>query len=153
MLIFGSMYYALILVSWLRTIYNILYLLQFLGLLSDKSERISSETNDLEVASESSETKEAISPKTSGEDKPLIRSETITSEPALDEGMLLTYERKVTVLFELVSACVAGDSGGGTKTSREHGYDARHRVALRLLSKWLNIKWIKMVCLLSHHCM
>ncbi|XVE94615.1 hypothetical protein REPUB_Repub02eG0024000 [Reevesia pubescens] len=61
------------------------------------------------------------------------------SEKPMEEGKLLTEERKVTVLYELLSACVAdGVSDDGSK-----GYDARHRVALRLLATWLNVKWIK----------
>lgn len=58
------------------------------------------------------------------------------------------YQRKVSILFELLSACVADTPEGSSKASRtKKGYDARHRVALRLLAAWLDIKWIKMVCL------
>ncbi|KAB2089898.1 hypothetical protein ES319_A03G091900v1 [Gossypium barbadense] len=49
-------------------------------------------------------------------------------------------QRKLTVLYELLSSCVADYvTDGGSK-----GYDARHRVALRLLATWLNVKWTKM---------
>ncbi|XVE69792.1 hypothetical protein DITRI_Ditri10aG0019700 [Diplodiscus trichospermus] len=62
------------------------------------------------------------------------------SEKPMEEGKLLTEERKLTVLYELLSACVADNvSDDGSK-----GYDARHRVALRLLATWLDVKWIKM---------
>ncbi|EOY14915.1 Transmembrane and coiled-coil domain-containing protein 4 isoform 2 [Theobroma cacao] len=67
------------------------------------------------------------------------------SEKPMEEGELLTEERKVTVLYELLSACVAEASDNGSKSSSQtKGYDARHRVALRLLATWLNVKWVKM---------
>ncbi|CAN0919051.1 Transmembrane and coiled-coil domain-containing protein 4 [Linum grandiflorum] len=59
--------------------------------------------------------------------------------------MMISYHRKVTVLYELLSACLAdirNDSKSSTR--RRKNYDARHRVALRLLSTWLDISWIKM---------
>ncbi|KAK9032957.1 hypothetical protein V6N11_017999 [Hibiscus sabdariffa] len=62
------------------------------------------------------------------------------SEKPIEEGKLLSEERKLVVLYELLSSCVADDvSDDGPK-----GYDARHRVTLRLLATWLNVKWIKM---------
>ncbi|TYI93122.1 hypothetical protein E1A91_D02G116700v1 [Gossypium mustelinum] len=61
-------------------------------------------------------------------------------EKPIEEGKLLSEERKLTVLYELLSSCVADYvTDGGSK-----GYDARHRVALRLLATWLNVKWTKM---------
>ena len=68
------------------------------------------------------------------------------SEKPMEEGKLLTEERKIAVLYELLSSCLAGD----VRDDGSKGYDARHRVALRLLATWLNIKWIKMVCALKH---
>lgn len=57
--------------------------------------------------------------------------------------------RKMAVLYMLLSACVAdvnmAEEGMGSPRIRK-GYDARHRVALRLLATWLDVKWIKMVC-------
>ncbi|KAL5778132.1 hypothetical protein ACOSP7_011058 [Xanthoceras sorbifolium] len=105
---------------------------------NDKTDSVS------EVASEPCETKQGISLKMSGEEKSISGPETETSEHPLEEEKLLTYQRKVTVLYELLSACVAGDSDGDKKCSQGKGYDARYRVALRLLSTWLNINWIKM---------
>uniref|UniRef100_A0A0E0K7T1 DUF726 domain-containing protein n=1 Tax=Oryza punctata TaxID=4537 RepID=A0A0E0K7T1_ORYPU len=57
--------------------------------------------------------------------------------------------RKMALLFALLSACVAdkpvSQEEEDRKSSRfRKGYDARHRVALRLLSTWLDVKWIKM---------
>ncbi|URE45192.1 transmembrane and coiled-coil domain-containing protein [Musa troglodytarum] len=66
-----------------------------------------------------------------------------------DEKSLLVdtpenYQRKLTFLFELLSACLA-DTPQDKKSSPERkGYDARHRVALRLLAKWICVEWIKM---------
>lgn len=60
--------------------------------------------------------------------------------------------RKMAVLYMLLSACVAdvnmGEDGMGSPRIRK-GYDARHRVALRLIATWLDVKWIKMVT--NHH--
>ncbi|XP_024991620.1 uncharacterized membrane protein YFL034W-like isoform X3 [Cynara cardunculus var. scolymus] len=53
--------------------------------------------------------------------------------------------RKVTVLYELLSACLADIPEDNSKSKRRgKGYDARHRAALRLLTTWFDIKWIKM---------
>ncbi|KAJ4744041.1 transmembrane/coiled-coil protein (DUF726) [Rhynchospora pubera] len=58
----------------------------------------------------------------------------------------VNYQRKISVLYELLSACVADmppqDESKSTRFRK--GYDARHRAALRLLSMWLNVKWVKM---------
>lgn len=71
---------------------------------------------------------------------------TETIEQPIDEEKMLSYQRKVVVLYELLSACLADTSVNDKKQSRQRkGYDARHRVALRLLSTWIDIKWIKMV--------
>uniref|UniRef100_A0ACD5TSU9 Uncharacterized protein n=1 Tax=Avena sativa TaxID=4498 RepID=A0ACD5TSU9_AVESA len=57
--------------------------------------------------------------------------------------------RKMTLLFALLSACVADKPVSQEEEDRKSspfrkGYDARHRVALRLLATWLDVKWIKM---------
>lgn len=71
-------------------------------------------------------------------------------EKPIEEEKMLSYHRKITVLYELLSACLADKRGDNKNcTRRRKGYDARHRVALRLLATWLDIKWIKMVC--RHH--
>lgn len=69
---------------------------------------------------------------------------------SVEEGGMLSYQRKVTVLYELLSACLADIRDDDKKVARRRkGYDARHRVALRLLATWLDIKWLKMVCMLT----
>ncbi|XP_057859392.1 uncharacterized protein LOC131068216 isoform X2 [Cryptomeria japonica] len=69
-------------------------------------------------------------------------NETIT------EGKLLTNQRKVAVLFELLAACVADTFEEKKKKSvLRKGYDARHRVSLRLLATWLDIKWSKVAAM------
>ncbi|KAK6125726.1 hypothetical protein DH2020_040530 [Rehmannia glutinosa] len=63
----------------------------------------------------------------------------------LEEVTMLSYPRKVTVLYELLSACLADTPEDKKKSTRQRkGYDARHRVALRLLATWFDVKWTKM---------
>ncbi|KAI3451031.1 hypothetical protein Pfo_007696 [Paulownia fortunei] len=64
---------------------------------------------------------------------------------SLEEVTVLSYPRKVTVLYELLSACLADTPEDNKKSTRiRKGYDARHRVALRLLATWFDVKWIEM---------
>ena len=71
-------------------------------------------------------------------------------EKPVEEGTPISYQRKVTVLYMLLSACVAKNTEDEKRCSQlRKGYDARHRVALRLLATWLGVKWIKMVSLLE----
>ncbi len=73
-----------------------------------------------------------------------------TWEKPVEEGTLLSNQRKVTVLYMLLSACVAKNSEDDKRCSQlVKGYDARYRVALRLLATWLGVKWIKLVSLLE----
>lgn len=66
-------------------------------------------------------------------------------EKPFEEVTMLGYQRTVTVLYELLSACLADLPEDKKKsTRRRKGYDARHRVTLRLLATWFNVKWIKM---------
>uniref|UniRef100_A0A2P2JND7 Uncharacterized protein MANES_01G142700 n=1 Tax=Rhizophora mucronata TaxID=61149 RepID=A0A2P2JND7_RHIMU len=66
-------------------------------------------------------------------------------EKPIEEERMLNYYRKVTVLYELLSACLADKHENIKNCTRQRkGYDARHRVALRLLATWLDIKWTKM---------
>lgn len=79
--------------------------------------------------------------------QPSVGAWTDTIVQPIDEEKMLSYHRKVVVLYELLSACLADISENDKKHSRQRkGYDARHRVALRLLSTWIDVKWIKMVC-------
>ncbi|XP_022638468.1 transmembrane and coiled-coil domain-containing protein 4 isoform X2 [Vigna radiata var. radiata] len=63
-------------------------------------------------------------------------------ESPIEEVMMLSDQRKVTVLYELLSGCLS--NLGEEIRQRRKGYDARHRVALRLLATWLDVKWTKM---------
>lgn len=70
-------------------------------------------------------------------------------EKPTEEETTLSYQRKVTVLYLLLSACLADMPEDKEKCTRQRkGYDARHRVALRLLAAWLDIQWIKVVWIL-----
>ncbi|XP_074308604.1 transmembrane and coiled-coil domain-containing protein STS1-like [Silene latifolia] len=65
------------------------------------------------------------------------------SEDPVEEERKLSYERKLTVLYELLSASLANMSDNSKKSKQRKGYDARHRVALRLLATWLDVKWVE----------
>ncbi|XP_044508698.1 transmembrane and coiled-coil domain-containing protein 4-like [Mangifera indica] len=72
-------------------------------------------------------------------------SGSIIDERPIEEVTNLSYQRKVTVLYELLSACLADAPEDCKKINRRRkGYDARHRVTLRLLAAWFDINWIKM---------
>ncbi|XP_031286923.1 transmembrane and coiled-coil domain-containing protein 4 isoform X2 [Pistacia vera] len=79
------------------------------------------------------------------EGAPFGSGSNVDDERPIEEETNLGYQRKVTVLYELLSACLADAPEDSKKINqRRKGYDARHRVALRLLATWLNINWIKM---------
>jgi hypothetical protein len=64
------------------------------------------------------------------------------------EGPSLSPSRKVAVLYELLYAAVSDGIDYSKKDKKVHkrpGYDARQRVALRLLAEWLEIPWKKVV--------
>ncbi|KAK1357626.1 Transmembrane and coiled-coil domain-containing protein 4 [Heracleum sosnowskyi] len=66
-------------------------------------------------------------------------------ENPFEEVSMLSYQKKVALLYELLSACLAVTYDANHKNvQRRKGYDARHRSALRLLTAWLNINWITM---------
>ncbi|GJX59216.1 transmembrane and coiled-coil domain-containing protein 4-like protein [Tanacetum coccineum] len=74
-----------------------------------------------------------------------VTSNSDVEEKVNEEVKMLGYGRKVTVLYQLLSACLADIPEDNSKSKkRAKGYDARHRAALRLLSTWFDIKWIKM---------
>ncbi|KAL1569543.1 transmembrane and coiled-coil domain-containing protein 4-like isoform X4 [Salvia divinorum] len=72
-----------------------------------------------------------------------VQSATESDERPLEEITMLSYSTKVTVLYELLTACLANAPENEKVSTRQRkGYDARHRVALRLLSAWFDLKWI-----------
>lgn len=77
-------------------------------------------------------------------------STALENEKPLEEASIISYQRKVTVLYTLLSACVADTAEVDKKFSKSRqGYDARHRVSLRLLAVWLGVEWNEMVCVLG----
>lgn len=77
-------------------------------------------------------------------------SDSKLDEKPVEEVRMLSYQKKVIVLYELLSACLSDLPVDKKKsTRRRKGYDARHRVALRLLTTWFDINWTKMVCILD----
>ncbi|KAK9284903.1 hypothetical protein L1049_024084 [Liquidambar formosana] len=71
-------------------------------------------------------------------------SDNKSDERPVEEVMMLNYQKKVTVLYELLSACLADLPEDNKKRMRQRkGYDARHRVALRLLATWFDLNWIQ----------
>lgn len=74
------------------------------------------------------------------------KPEVLENEKSVEEVTLLSHQRKINVLYELLSACLSDKHQEDNKCKRRRkGYDARHRVALRLLATWFNIEWIKVV--------
>ncbi|XP_042025194.1 transmembrane and coiled-coil domain-containing protein 4-like isoform X1 [Salvia splendens] len=72
-----------------------------------------------------------------------VQSVTESDRKPLKEITMLSYATKVTVLYELLTACLANaPEDKNVATRQRKGYDARHRVALRLLSTWFDLKWI-----------
>lgn len=64
----------------------------------------------------------------------------------LVEVRLKTKQRKMAVLHELLAACVTDFPEENAESSvLSVGYDARQRVAIRLLALWLDISWRKVV--------
>ncbi|VFR02483.1 unnamed protein product [Cuscuta campestris] len=67
-------------------------------------------------------------------------------ENPLENIKMLSYHRKLSVLYVLLSACLANTPEDDSKrsTCQVKGYDARYRVALRLIATWFGLEWIKM---------
>jgi len=81
------------------------------------------------------------------EDPQQVSDNSKIDEKPIEEVLMLSDQRKVTVLYELLSACLSDLREDDKECKRRRkGYDARHRVALRLLATWLDVKWTKMVC-------
>ncbi|XP_042042246.1 transmembrane and coiled-coil domain-containing protein 4-like isoform X1 [Salvia splendens] len=75
-----------------------------------------------------------------------VRTNIIESDGRpMEEAEMVSYQTKILVLYELLSACLADLPEDNEKSAkRRKGYDSRHRVALRLLATWFDVKWIKM---------
>lgn len=68
------------------------------------------------------------------------------SNEAVEEAAALGRHRTLTIFYELLSACIANNCAENDERSPpRRGYDARHRVSLRLLATWLGLQWIEMV--------
>lgn len=139
----------------------IFILSQFLTILSEESDETSSERRNKELALTKSVDAMALSMESSpvssedscGNKEYEIecheKYRNVNTESVFVGDTLLMYQRKVTVLYELLAACLAENADANKNCSLRKGYDARHRVALRVLSTWLDIKWLKMVRLLK----
>ncbi|KAG0490310.1 hypothetical protein HPP92_007173 [Vanilla planifolia] len=92
---------------------------------------------------ESSKPSELVSSKLSAIKRELINLDNSDFRGrSIMEHISGNYPRKLTILFELLSACVADSPQHNDKAStRRKGYDARHRCALRLLATWLDVNW------------
>ncbi|KAG0576997.1 hypothetical protein KC19_5G124200 [Ceratodon purpureus] len=102
--------------------------------------------------------KEQVPISSSGSEEPRSEMEQLANEEdswGLNEAKALSKERKVAVTYTLLAACVADPhevTGDTASTSVEGsskgditvkaGYDARQRVALRLLVLWFDMDWI-----------
>ncbi|CAM6100675.1 unnamed protein product [Calypogeia fissa] len=64
------------------------------------------------------------------------------------ERRTLVKQRKVAVLYEVLTACVADspDEKAGKSVLRA-GYDARQRAAIRLLALWMDVEWQKVAAI------
>lgn len=108
-------------------------------------------TAEVQSNMEAAGVKSEVQQKSDGKDL-VIEGEIGGSSRKVDEKpieeVMLSYQRKLTVLYELLTACLADTHEDNKKCTRKRkGYDARHRVALRLLATWFDVKWIKMVCI------
>ncbi|KAI4316884.1 hypothetical protein L6164_024818 [Bauhinia variegata] len=101
--------------------------------------------NGIKPSAEPHETKHNLELHVSVQTEASMESENGIFEKPVEEASLISYQRKVTVLYAILSACVADTTEDDKKgfVSRK-GYDARHRVALRMLARWLDINWIDM---------
>lgn len=125
---------------------------EYLKYRQEHHKEVSSSTTNLgeDGASKLSEAIQQLSyQKLPVKDEFLSQADGLSQENSLlQEDTVKNNQQKVAVLYELLSACVADLPQDRKEQSRHRkGYDARLRVALRLLATWLNVKWTKMVCL------
>jgi len=67
----------------------------------------------------------------------------------LNAAHTISNARRVAVVYTLLAACVsdAEAAGEGESEPVKAGYDARQRVALRLLALWLDMEWAKVAAM------
>lgn len=95
-----------------------------------------------EVAKVHYETQLATNSKLLSTEEAFAGHDSKIDERPVEEVRMLSYQKKVAVLYELLSACLADLPEDNKKhKQRRKGYDARHRVALRLLATWFDLKW------------
>lgn len=98
-----------------------------------------------EVASESVDPRQETPHDMITVEQAMNESDSHIDEKPSEEIRMVSYQRKLTVLYELLSACLADIPEDNKKPKKQRkGYDARYRIALRLLTTWFDIKWIKM---------
>ncbi|KAI4321627.1 hypothetical protein MLD38_034989 [Melastoma candidum] len=85
--------------------------------------------------------------RSAGDEKLHGRSGIRKHEEDIEESSRVSRPMKLTVLYELLSACMADKSKDGERPAVMDCYDARHRVALRLLAEWMGVKWTEMEAL------
>nr|CAD1821423.1 unnamed protein product [Ananas comosus var. bracteatus] len=78
-----------------------------------------------------------------GQEAAINKSTVLLDNKSIIVDFPVSDQRKLGFLYELLSACVA-DIPDDDKKSSQHrkGYDARHRIALRILAGWLDVQWI-----------
>jgi hypothetical protein len=62
----------------------------------------------------------------------------------LKEAQVVSNPRKVAVMYTVLAACV---SESEEEEAEKPGYDARHRVTLRLLALWFDMEWAKVAAM------
>ncbi|KAL8118092.1 hypothetical protein AgCh_015850 [Apium graveolens] len=114
------------------------------GRETDKHDENGSETDEQDANDRETDEQDAVG-KPSIMEEPSTGSRKRSDAKIFEEVSLLDHKRKVAVLFELLTACLAKTPELDKNVKRrKHDYDARHRAALRLLSTWFDIEWIKM---------
>ncbi|WOL05260.1 hypothetical protein Cni_G13987 [Canna indica] len=83
-----------------------------------------------------------------GKEEMVHHPECIIDEQAWIMDVQVNYIKKLTFVFKLLSACLSDkpqdkEDSHEKKIPGRKGYDARYRVSLRLLAKWIGIEWIK----------
>ncbi|EFJ30548.1 hypothetical protein SELMODRAFT_170005 [Selaginella moellendorffii] len=111
----------------------------------DLAKAIDAMSLKLEESSSTSPTRNANPPSRDRESSSAPLSDQRCSISQEIDSSVLTRQRKVAVLYELLVACVADASD--EKKAFRGGYDSRYRVTLRLLATWFDVKWSKMAAM------